>query len=137
MVRRFIQYFRFPNRPIKGGDILDFQKGGNLRKGGGYDPPFQLWTSVAYSKSFSALPKITLLHGCLSRFWNCANGTKLCKVSQMFLLNPLTTNVPIRSQPTFTCLKSTIEALEKCVHLFTVNNKDSRTMSMTFWCFFW
>ena len=33
---------------MKGGDILDFLKGGNLRKGGvdpekgGYDPPYQL-----------------------------------------------------------------------------------------------
>ena len=26
---------------MKGGDILDFKKGGNLRKGG-YDPPYQL-----------------------------------------------------------------------------------------------
>ena len=33
-VRRFIQYFCFPNRPIKGEDILDFQKGSNVRKGG-------------------------------------------------------------------------------------------------------
>ena len=51
----FIQYFCFPNRPIKGGDILDFQKGGNLRKVGvdlqnedeGYDPPYYL-TNYAY-----------------------------------------------------------------------------------------
>ena len=33
-VNRAIQYFCFPDRPIKGGDILDFQKGGNLRKAG-------------------------------------------------------------------------------------------------------
>ena len=51
----FIQYFCFPNRSIKGGDILDFQKGGNLRKVGvdlengdeGYDPPYYL-TNYAY-----------------------------------------------------------------------------------------
>ena len=48
LVTRVIQYFRFPDRPMKGEDILDFQKQGNLRKGGvdlekgGYDPPYQL-----------------------------------------------------------------------------------------------
>ena len=31
---KVIQYFCFPNRPIQGGDMLGFQKGGNLRKGG-------------------------------------------------------------------------------------------------------
>ena len=35
-VRRFIQYFYFLDRHIKGGDILDFQKGG-------YHRPYQLW----------------------------------------------------------------------------------------------
>ena len=30
---KVIQYFCFPNRSIQGGDILAFQKGGNLRKG--------------------------------------------------------------------------------------------------------
>ena len=34
MVTRVIQYFCFPDEPMKGGDILDFKKGGNLRKGG-------------------------------------------------------------------------------------------------------
>ena len=34
LVTRVIQYFCFPDRPMKGGDILDFQKGENLRKGG-------------------------------------------------------------------------------------------------------
>ena len=33
LVTRVIQYFCFPDRPMKGGDILDFWKGGNLRKG--------------------------------------------------------------------------------------------------------
>ena len=50
----FIQYFYFHNRPIKGGDIFDFLKGGNLRKVGvdlengdeGYDTPYYL-TSYA------------------------------------------------------------------------------------------
>ena len=35
LVKRVIQYFCFPDRPMKCGDILDFEKGGNLRKGGG------------------------------------------------------------------------------------------------------
>ena len=39
LVKRFIQYFCFPDRPIKCGDILDLQKGGNLRKGGEVRPP--------------------------------------------------------------------------------------------------
>ena len=30
----FIWKMNFLDRPMKGGDILDFQKGGNLRKGG-------------------------------------------------------------------------------------------------------
>ena len=50
LVTRVIQYFCFPDRPMKGGDILDFQKGENLRKGEGevdlekgeYDTPYQL-----------------------------------------------------------------------------------------------
>ena len=37
LVSRVIQYFCFPDRRMKGGDILDFQKGGNLKKGGGVD----------------------------------------------------------------------------------------------------
>ena len=34
LVTRVVQYFCFPDRPMKGGDILDFLKGENLRKGG-------------------------------------------------------------------------------------------------------
>ena len=38
MVTRVIKYFCFPDKPMKGGDILDFQKGGILeKKGGGAD----------------------------------------------------------------------------------------------------
>ena len=33
-----ILYFRFPDKPVKARDILDFQKGGNLRKGGMITP---------------------------------------------------------------------------------------------------
>ena len=29
----------------------------------------------------ATLLKVTLLHGCFSRFLNCTNGTKSCKVS--------------------------------------------------------
>ena len=34
LVTRVVQYFCFPDRPMKGGDILDFLEGENLRKGG-------------------------------------------------------------------------------------------------------
>ena len=33
MLKKSFQYFCFPDRPIKGGEILDYLKGGNLRKG--------------------------------------------------------------------------------------------------------
>ena len=47
LVAGVIQYFCFPEKPMNGGDILDFLLRGNLRKGGfylqigggGYDPP--------------------------------------------------------------------------------------------------
>ena len=54
LVTRVIQYFCFYERPMKDGDILNFQKGGgNLENGGsgggggdlekgGYDSPYQL-----------------------------------------------------------------------------------------------
>ena len=34
LVTRVIQFFCFLDKPMKGGDILDFSKGGNLRKEG-------------------------------------------------------------------------------------------------------
>ena len=34
LATRVIEVFCFPNKPMKGGDILDFQKGGHLEKGG-------------------------------------------------------------------------------------------------------
>ena len=42
LVARVIQYFCFHKRPMKGGDILDFYKVGNLRKEK-YEPPYQLY----------------------------------------------------------------------------------------------
>ena len=40
------------------------------------------------------------------------------------------------TQLAFTCSKSTIEALEKGVKYIQINNKHTRTMSLTsFWCF--
>ena len=43
----------------------------------------------------------TLLHECFSRFFNCANGTKLCKTSRIIITNnnftPQTTTI------TFSC----------------------------------
>ena len=35
LVTRVIQYFRFPERPMKGGDILDFKRGEEDGGGGG------------------------------------------------------------------------------------------------------
>ena len=37
-VKKVFQYFCFPDRSIKGGDIMDFQKGVDLEKEG-YKPP--------------------------------------------------------------------------------------------------
>ena len=43
LVARVIQYFCFPERPVKGGDILDFLKVGvEILEKGGYDPPCEL-----------------------------------------------------------------------------------------------
>ena len=45
--------------------------------------------SVTFSKVAGFQPvtllKVTLLHGCFSRFLNCANGTRSRKTSQMVL----------------------------------------------------
>ena len=38
--------------------------------------------SAAFSKP-ATLPTVTLLHGCFTRFLNCANGTKLHKASHI------------------------------------------------------
>ena len=97
LVTKFIHaVLLFSRQTMKGWDILDFQKGGNLRKGG-YAlfctttmgiisdvlcnlVPFALfkkrekhpWTSVTFSKvtgfQSATLLKITLLHGCFSLF---------------------------------------------------------------------
>ena len=37
------------------------------------------------AKSFTTLLKVTLLHGCFSRFLNCTNGTKSRKTSHIYL----------------------------------------------------
>ena len=39
------------------------------------------WISVTFKPE--TLLKVTFLHGCLSRFWNCTNGTKSRNVSQI------------------------------------------------------
>ena len=46
MVKRFIQYFCLPDRPIKGGGHLGFL--GNLRNERGVRPPYQLCWIHAY-----------------------------------------------------------------------------------------
>ena len=38
-----------------------------------------------HAKSFTTLLKVTLLHGCFSRFLNCTNGTKSRKTSHIYL----------------------------------------------------
>ena len=47
------------------------------------------WRSVTYSKaagfSLQLLLKVTLLHGCFSRFLNCAHNTKSRNAPQYFL----------------------------------------------------
>ena len=43
LVTRVVQYFCFPDRPMKGGDILDFLKGENLRKGGSSRKGVGVW----------------------------------------------------------------------------------------------
>ena len=66
------------------GDLLPFVQ---FKKGKKHP-----WRSVTFSKSagFSCrlkpafLVKVTLLHGCFSRFVNCPNGTKSRKASYMF-----------------------------------------------------
>ena len=46
------------------------------------------WRSITFSKVAGWIPatllKVTLLHGCFSRFSNCTNGTKSRKTSQFF-----------------------------------------------------
>ena len=46
------------------------------------------WRSITFSKVVGWIPatslKVTLLHGCFSRFLNCTNGTKSRKTSQFF-----------------------------------------------------
>ena len=48
------------------------------------------WCSVTFSKVAcfkpATLRKVALLHGYFSRFLNCKNGTKSCKISHMFCL---------------------------------------------------
>ena len=41
--------------------------------------------NVNFSK-VTTLLKLTLLHGCFSRFLNCTNGTKSCNAPQMLKL---------------------------------------------------
>ena len=50
------------------------------------------WRSVTFSKKPSTLLKVTLLHGCFSRFLNSINGTKLRKTCFNKILFPTLTN---------------------------------------------
>ena len=76
-VKGVFQYFCFPDKPEKGGDILYFYKGGNLRKGGldvergggggGYEPPYQLfslyWLPVTVDKDGVSIVAMTWFSG--------------------------------------------------------------------------
>ena len=46
-VKSVIQYFCFLDRSRKGGDILDFWKGGSLRKGGGGRTPLTNYGTIS------------------------------------------------------------------------------------------
>ena len=46
--------------------------------------------------SDATLLKVTLLHGCFSRFLNCTNGTKLRKTSHMIIIVMLLNATGIR-----------------------------------------
>ena len=57
------------------------------------------WRSVNFSWRLqpATLLKLTLLHGCFSRFSNSTNGTKSSNAPHMmvfFILNPFVPNVP-------------------------------------------
>ena len=41
------------------------------------------WRIVTFSKAAGFMLKVTLLHGCFSRFLNCTNGAKSQKASHM------------------------------------------------------
>ena len=43
------------------------------------------WRMVNFSKITKTLLKLTLLHGCFSRFLNCTNGTKSRNAPHIFL----------------------------------------------------
>ena len=44
------------------------------------------WRSVTFMLKPATFRKVTLLHGCFSRFLNCTNGTKSRKASHITLL---------------------------------------------------
>ena len=64
LVTGVIQFFYFPDRPVKGGTSWISRKGGNLRKGGidlerggGYDLPYQLWFDGLMDKQRGGQPE--------------------------------------------------------------------------------
>ena len=59
IILRIIQYFCFPDRPMKGGDILDFYKGVNIRKRGGVWPPLP---TMFYDGKINSLTSIAKFH---------------------------------------------------------------------------
>ena len=49
------------------------------------------WRNVAFTKvaGFATLLKVTLVHGCFSRFLNCTNDIKLRNASNMVVIRAL------------------------------------------------
>ena len=94
MVKRFIQYFCFPDRAIEGGNILDFWKGGNLRKGGvdlekgGMNPLTMFYSG----KETPLIPPLTINDQLITNFWEKANFfylyfAKQCTPTENYIYN--------------------------------------------------
>ena len=113
------------------------------------------WRGVTFSK---VALKVTLLHGCFSRFLNCTHGTKsrnashseftfvsflLMKVclitiynneSQVSLFKHLALIFPSRH---LFVQNQQYKHQSNVSNMFKVNNKDTRAISMTsFWCLY-
>ena len=86
LVTKVIQYFCFPNRPMKVWDILEFQKGGESQKRGKYDTPYQLWkeTYVAFIDIEKAYDKVWT-NAIFYLLWNWEIKGKLWRI--MYKLN--------------------------------------------------
>ena len=62
LVTRVIWCFGFLDRLVKGGDILDFGKGGILEKGDGDDPPYKLCIYMLNMSKIGDISKKSIFH---------------------------------------------------------------------------